>query len=429
MNFGDRNPFGTSDWADIRVAVPASVNKYRDNYDYFERGLRSDVPFYYKPLEIIGRGAIATSGALVKTLLDPLPRSTREYANNKTRVDFDMSQSKRRPRTQKPKKKTPPPARGRGRGRGRGGRPVRYFRRPGPFMINNRAYSTPKTAGMFKAEKAFPAVSYAQNAQAGPLVKFTTGRAPGCMRMKVHFRLGQVGVQSFTKLGGGTVVQPCFMSMGDGTHYDPVLPINPSMTFYFPPYIANMCLCFQQFYVNHVSLTLKPRVNTLNQAVVTLGYCQDVLWPESIGAVSNTFQGLPTESQIGSLTSSCTDVLYRDCTIAAAQVDKKTKFYMANDFSGAATPIIYSTPNADLRLAFAGAFVVAGVINGTDANGTIYADLYMNIDVELCGFNTFINTSLYPLSDNKKKQHDSLEDEVLVPRVSRRTETKSSSLK
>jgi len=342
-----------------------------------------------------------------------------------------MSQAQRRSRTQKPKKKTPLPARGRSwrsRGRGRGGRPVRFYKRPGPFMINNRAYSTPKTAAMFRAEKSFPAVSYAQNAQSGPLVRFSTGRVPGCMRMKVHFRLGQIVVQSFTQLGGGTVVQPCFGNMGDGTRFDAIVPINPSMVFYYPPYISNMCLCFQQFYINHASLTLKPRVNTSNQAVVTIGYCQDILWPESIGAVSNTLQALPTESQIGSLTSSCTDVLYRDCTIVAAQVDKKTKFYMSNDFSGAATPIIYSTPNSDLRFAFGGGFVIAGVINGTDPNQTIYADIYMNIDVELCAFNTSINTSLYPLLDKKKKKYE-LEDEVLVPRISRRTETKSSSLK
>jgi len=386
MQFGERNPFDRGDFPSLKQSVGASIDRYRQNYDYFERGLRSDVPFYYKPLEVIGRGAIAHGGAVVKTLFDPDVRQSRYGASNKPPVvGMNKQQAK------KTEKKGPVVSR----------RPPRRKQR-GPTTFNGRnprARPNRKTARRYNK---FPAVSYALNAKAGPKFKFSQGRGKGDMRMMMHFKVCQIAVGTSTSAN-----VPVFGRMGiTSSNYDFVLPLNPSATWYYPSFVTNLASCFQCFRVNFASLKIMPRVNTSNNAVVTLGYARDPTWPQNTGQVSGGFSFL-TENQISSLPSSCTEVLYRDCVVIADGLERNKKYYMANPLGGGA----YMTAEigADMRDSCAGLFVVSGVRNGTDSAGTIYADVYMNIDFELCEFNTSITGEITALKNRVVDREDTLD--------------------
>jgi hypothetical protein len=250
MQFGERNPFDQGSFPDLKQAVGAAADRYRSNYDYFESGLRSDVPFYYKPLEVVGRGAIAHGGAVVKTLFDPDVRHGRYGASNNPLADMNKQQVK------KNEKKVPPSSR----------RPPRRKQR-GPTTFNGRNPRARPNRNTARRYNKFPAVSYALNSKAGPRFKFMQGRGKGDMRMMMHFKVAQIAVGNST-----SATFPVFGKLGStGSNYDFTLPINPSSTWYFPSFVANLASCFQCFRVNFASLKIMPRVNTQNNAVVTLG--------------------------------------------------------------------------------------------------------------------------------------------------------------
>lgn len=357
----------------------AAADKATRHYnEYMEGPLSVDKfppsgPWPWRNIDPWARKGLAVVGAGVETFLHPESSAP----INKPDV-FDMDRKSKQPAAKKQ------PARGKGRGgRGRRGRSVRSRT---TRNINGRTYTSPLLNTARKQLTRYPAISYATNRKSGPQVKFLPGRIPGSMRMKMHFRVGQIVVRS-----PNTATVPIFSNMGtDGDNSDFIIPLNPSMGFYFPTYVTQLALVFQKFYMNFAAISICPRVSTTNQAVVTLGYTPEITWPENTGQISGGFTQL-TETAISSLPSSCTEILYRDCTVVALNMDKRKLYYMATPQGPGQIALDYNNNEAaELRQCFAGAFVVSGIRNGTDAVGTIYADVYMDMDVDFIEFNTVI---------------------------------------
>lgn len=259
-----------------------------------------------------------------------------------------------------------------------------------------------------------PPITYAQNAKSSPKFSFRAGRQPGCLRMHCSFRIAQVGVATIN-----AVKVPAFINFGfNATNNEMCIPINGAMQAYYPPYMVALNYIFNEFYINSVNLRLRPRVNTSNVAVVTMVYSEDPVWPythgQQVGGVTST-----TEAALSSLPGACTDVLYRPCVVHATP-NRMKKFYTANAYTASVTNINWQAAHdysANFRDTIAGLFLIGGVINGTDANGTVYADAYIDMDFELCGFNSAItnNINLFQQRVPRLVEKDEEEELILIP--------------
>jgi len=267
------------------------------------------------------------------------------------------------------------------------------MRRTGGKMVNGKQLNS--------FVRSFPPVSYTRNVRSGARVQFEKGRLPGCLRVRLHFRVAQIGVQNVNS--GAPVKGIVFMNLGPpgSGYYDQFLPINPAMTYYYPNFVTNLCTLFETMYINGCAIHVEPRVNTTNTAAAVLGYVEDPAWPESHNLYDASGHTYMNETAVTSLQNACTDVLYRGCVVGSPGMDRKKKFYVASpNFS---TQIVFTAATTpDLRLSVNGGFVIAGVINGSDPVNTIYSDVYMNLDFELCGFTLAITSNVTLL----RKQRD-----------------------
>lgn len=394
MNLYGSKGFDGTTYTDVVPALSQAHADYDALVDNYDRGLETKgrtVPLYYRPLEYVGRGFVSNVGAAVETLFRHRAPKARSGALSELMPKSKTQKSKK---TKPTEKKTP--------------KRVRYFRRRGAATINGRVKSRKMGKRLQRSMPAFPPLSYATNRPSGPKISFHPGRNPGCFRIKMHFRVGQIATNSLNV--------PIFSNMGGTTTNDDyVIPVNPASNYYFPPYVYNLVRCFLYFYINSISLHIYPRVNTSNNAVVTIGYVKDPVWPSLTGQLDGSQNCQLTESNITSLEASCTEVLYRDCVVVA-NVDTKNKFNVG--LSNPITQINYTPADsmspADFRQQYAGMFVVAGTRNGTDPVSTTYADVYLNLDMDLCDFNTSINHPAN-LSSREKKRDLECEDLLLHP--------------
>lgn len=311
-----------------------------------------------------------------------------------------------------------------GRGKNFPGRRTGRKKKEVNIRINNMRSSDFKTpAGRKRFNRArrviqkYPPVSYMKNVKSGFSASFHTGRVPGCMRMRVMFRIGQV--QSGTvDASSSPLVSPLF-SMNGGA--DMIIPVNPSFGYYFPPYITQLCRLFAYFYVNKVFIKISPRVNTSNVAVATLGYTGEPNWIENTHSYGSLSQAKIPETTISSLSNACTDVLYRPCTVYATNLDTERKYFMTGPIFNSA--LAFTSYSSDLRQSVAGMFMISGKVNTGDSDGVTYGDVYMGMDIELCQFGTpmTINATFERERQEEREKkiivHEDFRDEFVISPV------------
>jgi hypothetical protein len=253
-------------------------------------------------------------------------------------------------------------------------------RRPAPRY--GRGRGTMRGRGGFRREPTYPPLSYAQNYKSGFQISFQQGRVPGCVRIHTKFRVCQIGVGTIA----GLATQCGFINFGASSNTSNIIPLNTSQLWFFPPHMRVFTYLFSYFYINNAKIIVKPRVNVQNNAVCTLAYCGDPIWPEAKGQVEPTSHNANfSELQLSTLPNACTEVLYRDCQVSAYDVDRKRKFFTANEYTAVASDFNYTNLDpSDIRQSVAGLFCISGIRNGTDIAGTVYGDVYMELDIELC---------------------------------------------
>lgn len=338
----------------------------------------------------------------------------------------DMSNVKRTGFKPKPKTKK--------RARGNTAPPGMSRSKAPQIIINNTRRSQLRGRGVSKFARAqrgiskYPPVSYMTNQKSGFRAEFLPGRAPGCMRMRLHFRVSQIGVATVDP-SSSPITVPVFYNLGGNAgDADMIIPINPSFGYYFPAYVTQLARLFSFFYVNSLHIRVAPRVNTSNTAVATLAYTADPNWCEDTKQYGSLAQAKIGEGPLTSLSNACTDVLYRPCTVYATNIDTKRKYVMGGPvFNGA---VSFTTYASDLRQSTAGMFLISGTINGTDSVGTIYGDVYMGMDLELCQFGTPITTAATFLNERDElKINTTRNDTVFVDRFITTPVPKSNSRK
>jgi len=395
--------------------------KWQNNFDYYQRKTFND---QYKneglwgPAADVAETAFNALGATVETTLNPYEHPGRYPKTRNGRVSKVSSAEINTPSMSKNNKITKSGltvaeaaennrkrqlrlARGRRNAKLRGAPPPpprRRRRRPPP--------TGPGKRGVGRLPMDAP-VNMSQNKRSGVELLFSAGRKPGCMRIRVKFGIAQIGV--FTVGGAGPFLAWHTLGAAPGTGTQ-ILPLNPSDDYYFPGYIFQLARLFSKFYLNKASLEVCPRVSTINVAAWTLAFSKDVMWPESRNLLIGT-QAHPDELSLKSLVNACTEVAYRDCGVIADDIDTKKEYYMDyNQGFGFPLPIVYDgTHSAEFRQAVPGIFMIAGQPNGTDPVGTVYSDVYMTMDIEMCEFSTqqLSNVGLSRVKEKEDEKHNS----------------------
>jgi hypothetical protein len=376
--------------------------KWNNNFDFYQRKTRSD---QYKneglwgPLADVAETGFNAFGATVETILNPNEHFRKPKTKNgrvwktgevKSADIKTPSMSKNNKMTKSGLTVAEAAANNRSRqirqARARRNNKLRRLGQVPPAPKPKRGrFGGPGKRGVGRLPMDAP-VNMSQNRKSGVQLSFSSGRVPGCMRMHIKFGIGQIGAGFI----GGAGPFLSFINVGTpltGTATQ-MLTLNPSDGFYFPGYIYQLARLFAKFYVNKATLDICPRVSTINTAAWTIAFSKDIMWPEGHNALFATVCH-PSEIQLKSLTNACTEIAYRDCSITALDVDKKREFFMGYTDSFDSAPLSYGSFNAaELRQSHPGLFMIAGQLNGSDPAGTVYSDVYMTLDIELCEFST-----------------------------------------
>jgi len=242
-----------------------------------------------------------------------------------------------------------------------------------------------RNMGSLVSARRKPPVSYIPTVNSGMKTTFSRGRNPECMRTRMRFRVAQL-ISTVPATGAYNGIDFKYATGNRGKE----LPLCLTNNFYFPFFITNFARLFDFTYFNSCYLEYEPRVNTTNVAAILMAYEKDPEWPESKGALSAASVN-PTEAQLISLATCCTDVAYNKCRVVADL--SRNKFF--NSGENLSTKIDYGVQQpASLRQVVNGLFMVTGVSNTGDLDGVIYGDVYMTIDFELCGFSLASTTAV-----------------------------------
>jgi len=314
------------------------------------------------------------------------PQRVKNISENLSNMPKKMEKKRKGTRRPKPRRKgfargvqIAVPARNRGRlarNRGRG----RTIRGRGGRFAHVKSANAAKSEAYLR--NIVP-LSYATNGRSGLRIETPRALRAGCQRMRFHFKVCQIGTQA-----PNSIVQPTFTSLGlVSANTDMIIPIIPTNSFYFPTFITNFAQCFNFYYMNFVSILISPRVPTTNTASCTLGSTNEPMWLENRGLfLSSGGYSYPNEVAISCLNNACTDVLYRPCVVIADNVSTRRKFRILR--SNLTGQLVWTGSNQDANFtqSIPAIFMIAGVKNGSDSTGVIYADVYMTLDIEFCEF-------------------------------------------
>lgn len=370
--------------------------------------------YYDTPGDVERRDREVVQSVRIKPPLSKMPGEQKLTKKGLTQQQAAENNRKKQLRLNRARQRRGPQQRGRGRG-------------------GYASFGARKTRERKVREPMYEPFSYARNRKSGMIVTFRAGRRPGCMRMNFKLKICQIGVANIAGVGNTLG----FINLG-GTgpvsgHSSGILPVSPNMVYYFPTQICQLVNMFTYYYVNRAGLTVQPRVNVQNSAVCTLAYSGDIEYLEthqltSGGTPSNA---RPTEGGLSGLSNSCTEVLYKSCAIGANDVDKERKYFTTTTatFDNADLNFLGQNPSS-LRQGIAGVFMIAGVKNGSDANDTAYADVYLDMDIELCEFSPPVTADADFLSvRHAEEQKSELDFDVRSAKSDSRKSTGNRSLK
>lgn len=228
--------------------------------------------------------------------------------------------------------------------------------------------------------------------QSGPKLSFRAGSRPGCLVMRYQFRLAQV------VLAGNTVASPygtriCFKLPGNGVpSYAFEIPVAPMNSWYFPTYIRQLMLLFNEYRVHGMSLAYQPRQTANTNNAFVWAYAEDVEWPESHGLLSGGAFVLPTEFALTSLPTACTTLTWAPSGLKASFTDSKMRYVAGHSFDN---QLNYTTTTAALdRQSMCGIFMLFSDLTGGSINDTVQGDIYCDMTLELCDFSIPITSEI-----------------------------------
>lgn len=216
--------------------------------------------------------------------------------------------------------------------------------------------------------------------------------------MDYSFRLAQVCINPTTAPAPYTG-KTSFLVVGNGTPSPAQeIPVGPMNSFYFPPYIRQLFLLFNEYKTVSMRLRYSPRISTTVSNNFVWAYAQDVEWPETHGLTSGGI-AVPTETALTSLTNACTVVAYAPCDLSATIMDNKMKYVGNNLLNG---QINYAGSNsAEDRQSMSGLFMIASDTIGISTALSVLGDVYCDLSLELCDFSTPITTSITIMRDRE----------------------------
>lgn len=249
-----------------------------------------------------------------------------------------------------------------------------------------------------------PASSFGATIQSGPKLTFTAGRRAGCMRMRYQFRLCQIYLASnlspapYTgkvvfRVNNTGVPTNCFE-----------IPVGPANSFYFPSYVKQLMVLFNEFIVHGMKLHFEPRVPSTSSSTLsyTWAFAEDVDWPETHGLTTAGGLALPTELALTSLSTACTNNGWAPCDISYRASDTKMRYVAGSQL----TQLSFLGANAALdRQNYPGIFLIASDTVSTATTDQLIGDVYCALDMELCDFSTPI-TQAASLSTSLREQDE-----------------------
>ena len=278
-----------------------------------------------------------------------------------------------------------------GKGKKKGGPKGKGKRKPGKRKGRPRGATVGPSGAM--SQPMLPPTSYAMNVKSGPRVRFSAGSRPGCLRMDYSFRIAQVIVSPSTAPAPYTS-RISFLVPG-GTAVPPVpafeIPVGPMNSYYFPSYIRQLFLLFNEYKVGGMRLRYQPRTATSTAVAFTWAYAQDVEWPDSHGLTTGGIV-TPTEAALTSLTSACTVQAFSTCDLSATIMDKSMKYVANNKING---QINYTGDfTAEDRQTMSGIFLIYSEQTVVVTTTNTYGDVYCDLSLELCDFSTPVTQSI-----------------------------------
>jgi hypothetical protein len=238
-----------------------------------------------------------------------------------------------------------------------------------------------------------PPVNIAPVVKSGPKLTFSAGSRPGCLKMTYEFRLAQV-VNAPTAAPAPYSNRIAFKVPGNGVpSYSFEIPVAPMNSYYFPTYIRQLILLFNELSVHNMTLSFQPRQSATSSNSFVWAYAEDIMWPESHGLLTGGATVLPTETALTSLSTACTNLTWTPCLIKANITDKKLRYVATDQFDG---QLNYSTAGvaALMRQSMPGLFMLFNDGSIVSASETILGDVYCVLVLELCDFSTPITTEV-----------------------------------
>lgn len=238
--------------------------------------------------------------------------------------------------------------------------------------------------------------------RSGPKLSFSSGSRAGCLKMHYEFRLAQVVVAP-TGTPTPYLNRVCFKLPGNGVpnSYAFEIPVAPMNSWYFPTYLRQLILLFNEFRVLGMTLSYQPRQSTTSSNAFVWAYAEDVMWPESHGLLSGGAVVLPTEFALTSLSSACTSLSWAPCVLRANITDNKMRYVAGSQYDG---QLNYTSTTAALdRQTFPGIFMIFSDTTLVAASETVLGDVYASLTMEMCDFSIPINNEIAFKSGRREK--------------------------
>jgi len=289
-------------------------------------------------------------------------------------------------------------------------------------LIIKAARSQIRKKGGAPPRRNNPGIDYQRTVAAGSTVRFSAGRAAGCLRIHLRTRLGELIYDNthFLQQGGVTNF-PCLAIQYDGGGTDTVLPFNPLMANYFADPIRSLVQPFNLFKFDSAKILYMTSSPTAVNGKLIMAYSDDVRYLDS-RAYTGT-QKYVGEFDLVRFSNAVTTPLYENCSFNIPLATINKYYYLRSIYGNTAANFsLAGTVAADAaedRQAFQGMFMISGTFpTGTTVQGTQFGDVYLETTLELCDISAVV-TSQVSLSEEDKKmaKFKSMLDKALATRT------------
>jgi len=264
-----------------------------------------------------------------------------------------------------------------------------------------------KKRGGAKPRRNYPGIDYQRTVASGSTVRFSAGRASGCLRMHLRTRLGQLVYDNvhFEQQGGSTAF-PCLAIDFDAGLPDTVLPMNPMLAGYFSDPLKSLVQPFNLFNFESAKILYMTSSPTAVNGKLVMAYADDVRYLDSRG-YTGTLKYIG-EFDLVRFSNSVTTPLYENCSFQIPLNHAKKYYFLrsiyGNTVSNFSLNGTIAADAAEDRDCMQGCFIVSGTYpTGTTVNGTQFGDIYLETTIELCDVSAVVTSPVSLLTEEEKR--------------------------